>query len=44
MGARRGGGHLPGVGAEIIRIVHVASAPSPMKLARDRQIIADNED
>src|SRR6266446_2744586 len=27
LGVRRGGGHLPGVGAEIIRIVHVASAP-----------------
>src|SRR5216683_3813193 len=27
LGVRQGGGHLPGVGAEIIRIVHVASAP-----------------
>jgi hypothetical protein len=26
LGVRRGGGHLPGVGAEIIRIVHIASS------------------
>src|ERR1700738_598258 len=34
LGVRRGGGHLPGVGAEIIRIVHVASAPIFDEVAR----------
>jgi hypothetical protein len=42
LGVRGGGGHLPGVGAEIIWIVHVASAPISDEVDRGRQIIADN--
>jgi hypothetical protein len=43
LGVRRNGGHLPGVGAEIIGIVHVAASSISGEVGRGRHIIVYNK-